>query len=198
MSPLDGSVLVLNRSWVAVHVSDVRRAIGLVYRGAARVVSPEDFSTYDFEDWKELSQAANDRYIRGVNFKLLIPEVIVLKFFNGFIRREVRFSRRNIFERDRNTCQYCGKRFNKADLTIDHVVPRSRGGRDTWKNLVLACVRCNVRKGNRTPEEAGLQLIRPPHKPLWIPHLGFKLDGVKWKSWQNFIDSAYWNVELRE
>jgi len=198
MSPLDGSVLVLNRSWVAVHVADVRRAITMVYRDVARVVSPEDFSTYDFEDWKELSRAAEDRYIRGVNFKLLVPEIIVLNFFNGFIRKKVRFSRRNIFERDRNTCQYCGGQFNKADLTIDHVVPRSRGGRDTWVNLVLACVKCNVRKGDRTPEEAGMRLIRTARKPSWVPRLGTKLYGMRRETWPEFVDTAYWNVELRE
>jgi len=198
MSSLDGSVLVLNRSWVAVHVADVRRAISLVYRGVARVVSPEDFSTYDFEDWKELSSAAQDRYISAVDFKLMVPEIIVLSLFNGFFRKEVRFSRRNIFERDRNTCQYCGRRFSKVDLTIDHVIPRSRGGRDTWENLVLACMKCNVRKGNRTPEEARMRLIRTPRKPSWIPHLGLRLDEARLKSWPKFVDTAYWNVELKE
>jgi len=198
MSPLDSSVLVLNRSWIAVHVADVRRAISLVYRGVARVVKPDDLSTYDFDDWKELSRAAEDRYIRSVNFKLIVPEIIVLNMFNGFIRKKVRFSRRNIFERDRNTCQYCGGRFNKADLTIDHVVPRSRGGHDTWENLVLACVKCNVRKGDRTPEEAGIRLIRKPRKPAWVPYLGTKLHGMRRERWPEFVDTAYWNVELRE
>ena len=198
MSPLDGGVLVLNRSWVAVHVASVRRAVSLVYCDLARVVSPEDFSTYDFDDWKELSYAAEARCVRAVSFKFIVPEVIVLNVFNSFIRKEVRFSRRNIFQRDKNTCQYCGRRFSKLDLTIDHVVPRSRGGRDTWENLVLACVKCNVRKGNRTPEEAGLRLIRSPRKPSWIPHLGLKFDGAAQRSWPKFVDAAYWNVELRE
>jgi len=198
MSALDGSVMVLNRSWVAVHVASVRRAISMVYSGVARVVSPDDLATYDFDDWKELSRAAEDRCIHGVNFNLLVPEIIVLNFFNEFVRREVRFSRRNIFERDRNTCQYCGRRFTKSELTIDHVVPRSRGGRDTWENVVLACMKCNVRKGNRTPREAGLRLIRTPRKPAWIPHFGVRLDGVWPASWQKVVDTAYWNVELRE
>ena len=198
MSPLDGSVLVLNRSWVAVHVASVRRAVSLVYCDLARVVSPEDFSTYDFDDWKELSCATRTQCIRAVNFNLLVPEVIVLNVFNSFIRKEVRFSRRNIFQRDKNTCQYCGRRFGKIDLTIDHIIPRSRGGCDTWENLVLACVKCNVRKGSRTPEEAGLRLIRSPRKPGWIPHLGLKFDNAAGKSWPKFVDAAYWNVELQE
>jgi 5-methylcytosine-specific restriction endonuclease McrA len=198
MSLLDGSVLVLNRSWVAVHVADVRRALGLVYRDVARVVSPEDFSTYDFDDWKEMSVAANDRCINATNFRIMVPEVIVLRYFNEFIRKEVRFSRRNIFERDHNVCQYCGKRFAKPDLTIDHVIPRSCGGCDSWTNLVLACVRCNVKKGSKTPEEACMKLVRPPRKPSWMPHLGIRFSVSSRDSWQKFVDTAYWNAELQE
>lgn len=198
MSLLDGSVLVLNRSWVAVHVADVRRALGLVYRGVARIVSPEDFSTYDFDDWKDLSVAADDLCIHATNFRIMIPEVIVLRYFNEFIRKEVRFSRRNIFERDHNKCQYCGKRFSKPDLTIDHVIPRSRGGLDSWTNLVLACVRCNVKKGSKTPQEAHMKLVRAPRKPSWMPHMGIRFSVSSRESWQKFVDTAYWNAELRE
>lgn len=198
MSLLDSSVLVLNRSWVAVHVADVRRAFSLVYRGVARIVSPEDFSTYDFDDWKELSVATDGKCIHATNFRLMVPEVIVLRYFNEFIRKEVRFSRRNIFERDKNRCQYCGQRFAKTDLTIDHIIPRSRGGHDTWTNLVLACVRCNVRKGSNTPDEAGMKLVRTPRKPNWMPHLGIRFDVSSRASWQKFVDAAYWNTELRD
>jgi 5-methylcytosine-specific restriction endonuclease McrA len=114
------------------------------------------------------------------------------------VRREVRFSRRNIFERDSNTCQYCGRRFSKSDLTLDHVVPRSRGGRDSWENLVLACVNCNVRKGNRTPEEAQIRLVRKPTKPAWLPTFGARIPREQFVSWQRFVDAAYWDAELRE
>ena len=127
-----------------------------------------------------------------------MPEVILLRTFNGFFRHEVRFSRRNIFERDKQTCQYCGKYFGKPDLTLDHVIPRSKGGRDTWENLVLACVRCNVRKANRTPEEAGMPLLRRPAKPTWLPKLGARTPSGDLMSWQRFLDAAYWDVELKE
>jgi 5-methylcytosine-specific restriction endonuclease McrA len=195
---LNESVLVLNRSWIAIQIADARRAISLLYRGYAKVVSPEDFSTYDFDDWKELSKTADDYCIHTVNFKLRVPEVIVLTFFNGAHRREIKFSRRNIFERDKNSCQYCGKQFKKIELTLDHVVPRSSGGRSTWENLVLACMPCNVRKGNRLPEDAGMPLIRKPRKPRWIPHSGENLTSVRRPSWQKFVDAAYWDVELKE
>jgi len=195
---ISASVLVLNRSWIAVHIADVRRALSLVYRGLAKVVVPDTYTTYDFEGWKELSQAAESNYIRTVNFKIKVPEIIVLTFFNGFYHKDVRFSRRNIFERDRNRCQYCGKRFSKMDLTIDHVVPRSRGGKDTWDNVVLACVMCNVKKGDRLPEEAGLRLVQRPSRPQWVPYLGVKLGAVNVKSWEKFVSMAYWDVELKE
>ena len=133
-----------------------------------------------------------------MDLKIRVPEVIILKAFNGYLRYEVRFSRRNIFERDKNACQYCGKRIPKADLTLDHVVPRSRGGVDSWDNLVLACMPCNIRKANRTPEEAKMPLIRRPVKPTWLPQLGARIPRSQLASWQRFVDTAYWDVELRE
>lgn len=206
---VEGQVLVLNKSWVAVNVATVRRAMSLLYQGVARAVHPADYSLYDFEDWCELSAAREDwrqrsspyeegRYIRTPSISIRVPEVVLLRGFNGFFRQEVRFSRRNIFERDRNRCQYCGKRFAKSDLTIDHVIPRSKGGRDTWENLVLACVKCNVQKGNRTPREAGRPLWRKPVKPSWLPKLGTRLPTGELSSWQRFVDAAYWDVELKE
>lgn len=195
---LNESVLVLNRSWIAIHVASVRRALTLLYQGYAKVVSPEDFSTYDFDSWKDLSENAEDYCIHTVNFKIRVPEVIVLTIFNGVHRRDVKFSRRNIFERDKVTCQYCGKKYKKNELTLDHVVPRSMGGRSTWENLVLACVPCNVKKGSRLPEEAGMPLIRKPRKPRWMPYSGESFDSIRKPSWQRFVDAAYWDVELKD
>lgn len=196
---IQGHVLVLNKSWVAVNVASVRRAISLLYQGLARAVHPIDYSIYNFADWCEVSKHREaGRYIQTPDLAIRIPEVIILRDFNGFFKKEVRFSRRNIFERDKNTCQYCAKRLPKADLTIDHVIPQSKGGRDSWQNLVLACVRCNVFKANRTPEQAGMPLIRKPVKPAWLPTLGTRLPSVEKSSWQRFIDAAYWDVELHE
>jgi 5-methylcytosine-specific restriction endonuclease McrA len=195
---LNESVLILNRSWIAVQVADARRAISLLYRGYAKVVSPVDYSTYDFDDWKELSKSAEDYCIHTVDFKIRVPDVIVLTLFNGLHRREIKFSRRNIFERDKNMCQYCSRQFKKAELTLDHVIPRSSGGRSTWENLVLACVPCNVRKGSRLPDEAGMPLVRPPRKPRWVPYTGENLSSMRKPSWQRFVDAAYWDVELKE
>jgi len=196
---VQGQVLVLNKSWVAIHIASARRALSLLYQGLARAVHPSDYSLYDFNDWCELSECLESgRYVRTVSLRIRVPEVILLKTFNGFIRHEIRFSRRNIFERDKNTCQYCGKRAAKSDLTIEHVIPRSRGGIDSWENVVLACIDCNIKKSNRTPEEAHMPLLQKPVKPAWLPQLGARVPNEQILSWQRFVDTAYWDVELQE
>jgi len=196
---VEGQVLVLNRSWVVVNVASVRRAMGLLYQDLARAVHPEDYSLYDFDDWCDLSKLQKSpRMIATPTRVIRVPEVILLKAFNGFFHREIRFSRRNIFERDKHTCQYCSKKLSKAELTIDHVIPQSKGGQDTWENLALACVRCNVKKANRTPAQANMPLIRKPVKPNWLPAMGIKIPSTQLSSWQRFIDTAYWDSELKE
>ena len=197
---LSEKVLILNRSWIAVNVATVRRSLTLVYQDAARIVAPTDFATYDFDGWVEASQAAREeaRRIRSATFSICVPEIIVLTSFNGRFTKEVRFSRRSIFERDDNTCQYCGRKFDRHELTLDHIVPRSRGGTSTWTNVVLACLKCNMRKGDRLLHGTHLKLQRKPVKPQWATRVGIKL-GRSWKpSWERFLEEAYWNVELSE
>lgn len=195
---LSEKVLVLNRSWVAVNVSTVRRALTLVYQNVARVVAPNDYSTYDFEGWIEASHEARDGHrIFCATRSFCVPEVIVLSNFNGRFSKEVRFSRRNIFERDENTCQYCGKKFDRSELTLDHVIPRSRGGTSTWTNIVLACLKCNMRKGDRLPGELNMKLLRKPIKPAWATRVGVKIGRAYKPSWERFLEEAYWDVELK-
>ncbi len=197
-SPLDAAVLVLNSGWAVVHMAPVRRAISLVYRGLAEVVNPDDFGTYDFEMWKGLSCGDDNGCIRTVNFKLRVPEIIRLSFFNGRKLRKIRFTRRNIFERDNYSCQYCGERLPARDLTLDHVVPRSRGGRSTWQNLVVACNRCNDRKASRLPRETDMSLLRTPRKPRGAAYLSMCSESARRPSWKRFLDSASWDSELGE
>jgi 5-methylcytosine-specific restriction endonuclease McrA len=109
----------------------------------------------------------------------------------------VKFNRRNVFARDEGRRQYCGKKFPTSELTLDHVVPRTQGGRTTWENIVCACVECNVKKGGRTPEQAHLRLVRKPFRPKTSPVLHVKLGNAKYQSWKTFLDNAYWNVELK-
>jgi 5-methylcytosine-specific restriction endonuclease McrA len=198
---LNQGVLVLNRNWTAIHVCSLRRALVLLVQDLAKVVT-EDYQTYDFDSWRDLSQhIAQDGnlFVRTPTFRLLVPEVILLVGYHRMPPRVVKFNRRNIYLRDRYTCQYCGRRPPREDLTIDHITPRSRGGRSTWDNVVLACLKCNVAKGNRTPEEAGLALNRPPKRPHWMATLRHTLKGGPERPlWQKFVDAAYWNVVLED
>jgi 5-methylcytosine-specific restriction endonuclease McrA len=196
---LSSGVLVLNKSWIAVQIATARRAISLIYQGLARVIDVHDeYKTYNFESWCDLSAAETEEVVQSVSFKIKIPEIIVLTMYNDLPRREVILSRKNIFERDKNTCQYCSKKCSREDLTIDHVIPRSRGGKNMWDNLVIACYPCNTRKSNRLPSEAGMSLLRTPKRPNWIPHIGVQFSQVKRLSWQKFVNKAYWETELHE
>jgi 5-methylcytosine-specific restriction endonuclease McrA len=194
---LDAHVLVLNRSWIAINVATARRALALLYQGHARVVHPRDYSLHEFDAWCTLSRREymknpDCRVVHTPTQPIVIPEVILLTVFNEFIRHEIRFSRTNIFTRDQHRCQYCGAQPDKNDLTLDHVIPRSRGGGDSWENLVLACARCNVKKSNRTPEEANMHLIKQPSAPRWLPRFGLSVRKQEANSWHRFVDTSCW------
>ena len=202
--PLSSSVLVLNRQYLAVHVINVRRAFTLLVRDLAEVIHVEDgqYANYDFASWREVSELRSefrephDDWLRAVNFEVQVPRVIRLLFYDRVPNQSVRFNRRNLFARDNNSCQYCGKRFPTSELSLDHVVPRSRGGDTSWENIVCACVACNVRKGGRTPHEAHMALIRKPTKPKRSPLVTLKLGNPKYESWKSFLSHAYWSVDL--
>jgi 5-methylcytosine-specific restriction endonuclease McrA len=198
---LNQHVLVLNRLWQAVNVCTARHALTLLFEGHAQVVlndSEGAFQTYSFNQWRDFSeQEPHPETIATVSFKIRVPRVILLVLFDRLPKKEVKFTRHNIFERDRNTCQYCGKIFERKDLNLDHVIPRDRGGPTSWENIVCSCVRCNTQKANRTPQEAGMHLVRKPKRPKWRPFVQINL-GAHHDSWKHFLDLAYWNVELGE
>jgi 5-methylcytosine-specific restriction endonuclease McrA len=202
---LSASVLVLNRFYMAVHVVSVRRAFALLCRELAEVVHIEEgqYANYNFESWREISElkasykTPHEDWIRAVNFEIQVPRVIRLLFYDRLPKQTIRFNRRNIFARDANRCQYCGRRFPTSELSLDHVIPRSRGGETSWENIVCSCVKCNVKKGGRTPHEASMQLIRPPVRPKRSPLLSIKLGNPKYESWKTFLDNAYWSVDLK-
>jgi 5-methylcytosine-specific restriction endonuclease McrA len=200
---LGHQVLVLNRLWQAVNLCSVRRALALLFEGHAQVVANTDsgeFKTYDFQQWRDFStrnpSESNDDVVRTVALRIRVPRVILLLFFDRLPRKEVKFTRHNIFERDRNTCQYCGRIFERRDLNLDHVIPRDRGGPTTWENIVCSCIPCNTRKANKTPAEAGMRLVRKPKRPKWRPFVQVSFGAPMHESWKHFLDIAYWNVEL--
>ncbi len=209
-SILDSNALLLNAHYMAMRVISVRRAFTLLFKRndghepIAEVVNIEDgrYVSYNFEDWAELSafkrefEPAQHDWIHTVRFPIVVPRIVRVLTFAKLPRQEVKFNRRNIFARDNNTCQYCGKRFSPSDLSLDHVTPKFQGGVSNWENIVCACLKCNVRKGGRTPAEAGVRLIRPPTRPRRNPVVTIKLSDHRYASWKQFLDAAYWDVEL--
>lgn len=191
-------VLVLNRLYQAVQVTGVRRAFRLFYTGRARAIT-SDFSSFDFADWCDLPPSMGAPLIRTPTYIIEIPSVIQLLEYAKVPNQGIRFNRRNLFIRDRSRCQYCGVYRSQRELNLDHVVPTSRGGRSTWENVVVACLPCNTRKGNRTPAEAHMKLIRPPKRPIAHPLLRSRWIGHRLPdSWKTFLDEAYWSVELSD
>jgi 5-methylcytosine-specific restriction endonuclease McrA len=157
----------------------------MVFREAARIVCPKSLATHSFSSWIDTPITNPEYTIRSPRIHIAAPEIILLTQYNRVPRREAPFTRRNLFLRDDYTCQYCGKRGPSHRLSIDHVQPRSRDGSTSWDNCVLACMRCNARKANHTPKEAGLRLLRQPTRPRWTPYLSLQ-PSQRMESWARF------------
>ena len=166
----DGRVLLLNQNYEPLNICRWQRAITLVYLDKAVMVE------------------ADSRMLHSPSMTMRMPSVVRLV---RYIRRplpEIRLSRQSLMERDSYTCQYCGKR--GRDLTVDHVIPRERGGRHEWSNLVACCMDCNNRKGNRTPRETGLSLLQRPQQPRFIPYLSFSVmrQALGNEVWRDYLE----------
>ncbi|HLL05892.1 MAG TPA: HNH endonuclease [Myxococcaceae bacterium] len=193
---IESAVLVLNRNYQPVHVTSVKRAFSLLYQGVAKAID-EQYKLYEFADWAALS--ATQDCITTVNRTIRVPRVLVLSAYEYLPKGRVRFSRLNIYARDQDTCQYCARTLPRSELNLDHVNPRSQGGKTTWENVVCSCVPCNLKKGGRTPEQAGMRLLRKPFRPRWTPLFRGAIRRVTYREWLPFLrveDSSYWNVEL--
>ena len=182
---LDRPTLVLNRSWQPVGVAPVARALVMVWNDVARVVDPDDYRMMAWEDWAQLDPPAGAPCIRSARARLRIPEVVGLVRYDRLPHTAVTFSRRNVARRDHHACQYCGAQPGWEAITIDHVVPRSQGGASSWTNCVAACVPCNARKADRTPEQAGMHLRKRPARPDWRPL--YAAYGARVESWSRFL-----------
>lgn len=208
---LNANVLVLNKFYQAIRVINVKRAFTLLCKRMAEVIHIETdadgvtskWQNLNFETWQELSQIKKEfepdgyDWIHTVRFQIAVPRIIRLLAYDKLPRQDVKFNRRNIYARDSNRCQYCGKKYPTTELSLDHVVPRSQNGKTTWENIVCCCVRCNVRKGGRTPEQAGMHLICKPVRPKRSPVINIRLADERYWSWKQFLDTAYWTVELK-
>jgi len=171
-------VLLLNITYEPLKVINWKKAITLLCLGKVEVI--EDYA----------------REVHSVSFTLKLPSVVRLLKLVKRPKSPIRFSRQNIYARDRYRCQYCGKAFPGEELTYDHILPKSRGGRTVWENIVTCCVACNRNKGGRTPQEANMTLVREPTRPTWVPAIRIT---IRFKevpeTWRDYI---YWNVELIE
>lgn len=179
MNSVAARTLLLNSTYEPLKVISWQRAVTLLWLGKVEIIR------------------SYDREIRSLTFKISMPAVVRLLRYVRRKRPQVSFSRRNLFARDESSCQYCGRRCDTAELTYDHVVPRSQGGATEWTNIVTCCVTCNRRKGGRTPEQAGMRLRRPPKRPTELPGLVTVQISVRNApdSWRDFL---YWNVSLDE
>ena len=179
----------------------------LLFKESAEVISIDNgqYNSYDFSRWVEISayrknsgwcEDEESESVSTFSIEIRVPRIIRLVFYDKFPKSYSKFNRRNIFARDENRCQYCGKRFQLSELSLDHIVPRSQGGGNTWTNIVCACTECNKDKGGRRPEEAGMKLIRKPVKPKHYNDLRLRFNSSKYKSWKQFLNNAYWTVPL--
>ena len=204
---LESSVLVLNKFYAAVHIVNAKRAFAMLCKESAEVVSVDDgqYNSYDFTSWVDVSAfkaefglSDEDQYesIKTVSLEIRVPKIIRLVVYDKLPKATIKFNRKNIFARDNNKCQYCGKKFPTSELSLDHVIPKTQGGTSNWKNIVCACTNCNKHKGGRRPAEAGMKLICEPVKPRHCPIIQLKLGSNKYNSWKQFLDNAYWSVPL--
>ncbi len=186
-------VLVLNRLWQAVNIVGVQRSFSLLLQDHAQVIytGDESFQMLDSAAWLAYSvenePEDNEAYIQTVRMRIRVPKVLLLRDYDQLPVQEVRFSRESLFERDNYRCQYCGNNFEEAHLNMDHVIPRDRGGRTSWENIVTSCIKCNTRKANRLPHQADMHLIRKPERPKWRPFISSLIGQNYDPDWENFI-----------
>ncbi len=217
-SNLDSPTLVLNSAWTGIDACTAREALCDVYSDRAQIVctipGPYMYSLHNMESWMNLPVGDGYPTIQSTSGKILVPDAIVLKEFKRMPTRKVVFSRRNLWKRDRMRCQYCGVLMKTDEVTVDHIVPRCRGGLSTWTNCVLACITCNKKKDDKSLEKCGMRLFRyvkspsgelvkeyytHPTRPSWSPLFAVRRKKVP-ASWAKLlnktVDDLYWDTEL--
>ena len=185
--------LVLNRLWQAVNVVGVERAFSLLALDHAQVIYAEDgsFRIFDGPSWfkycRDLELVSSSRVLHTVSQRVLVPSVLLLRSYDRMLMQEMKFNRQNLLERDEYKCQYCGMNLPPKELNMDHVVPRDRGGGTSWENIVISCIRCNSKKRNRLPKEAGMRLLKEPKRPSRRPFMSSLYGKPMEKTWSHFI-----------
>ena len=199
---LERPVLVLNRLWQPVHTCSVKRALRLLCLGHAQVVQTEGesrYQTHDIRSWALYTNQSKGSLaadvVHSVKLALRVPKIIVLGLYDRLPRKEVKFTRQNVFLRDKHTCQYCAKVFPETKLNLDHVIPRGKGGKTTWQNIVTSCVPCNTRKADRLPRQANMRLLNEPRLPRWRPLFGLK-QHTSDLAWEEFVSPDRQKVRM--
>jgi len=199
MSLLNESVLILNKYFLAIQVTTARDAVIALTAERAKVVDKE-YVTYTWPEWvnksheleKERDGILKDYpgVLRSPSIRVIVPQVILAPDceFNNPTIRTIRYSRRNVYQRDKYVCQYCGKKCKKTELTLDHVVPKSQGGKSEWTNVVTCCLYCNSKKEDKSLRELGWKLIGKPKRPKWKSHVGVPFDRIKKEYWDMFLN----------
>ena len=182
---MTGFSLILNKNWVAIAAFPIKKSIILLYQNRALVVCPKSYRTFNFSEW--VQESINNNCNEGIKTTSCIiskPEIILLKPYGGMPYNKVPFTRKNIFMRDNYTCQYCLKQLPRNKLTIDHVIPRSKNGTNSFENCVTSCLKCNNKKSDKLLREVNLFLKKKPIRPKWHPAIG--LENLP-DSWNSFI-----------
>ena len=192
--------LVLNKAWIPVHIVVWKKAMSLIYQEHANALD-RDFLSYPFKYWLEFSRVNGHDYAvaHSARLAIAIPEIVVLTKYNKLPPRDVKYSRENVFQRDKYKCQYCGNVFTLSNLTVDHIIPRDAGGKSVWHNITTACKTCNNFKANRTPAQAHMTLLKKPVKPQWlnpITHARGKTHICE--SWKRFMDRVEDKVDEQD
>lgn len=205
---LSSRVLVLNKNYTPIAIVTVKEAFVKLCSDLAEVVTVEDgsYCNYDFYSWAEISEfksefeelRKDEEFVHTPKLTLVVPRVIRMLTYSNKPKLALRLTRRNIYFRDNNICQYCGKKFPTDKLNLDHVVPKSQGGKNTWENLVCSCIACNSKKAGRTPAEAKMKLIKQPVMPKQNPTLLIHIGNKRYSSWKNFLSETYWTVDISD
>lgn len=192
MSVLKKPVLILNKNWDIIRISSFENVISKVFSGNMKIVDGYTFIVYTWNEWIKNFTIPKDSdtkydYILTKDNRIRFPKVFICTKYNKMPKKELKINRKNIWIRDKKTCCYCGDKISFSEMTLDHIVPKSKNGKTTWENVVCCCKKINTKKRNRTPEEAGLKLLYHPYKPKWNPLFSFLLPDDYDPEWLNFI-----------
>ena len=186
--------LVLNKLYIPLHIISWKRSVSLLYQGIAKSLD-QDMIPYEYNDWIEYCNLPGFdetyyKYVHSSTVSIAIPDILVLKNYDRLPRRDTKYTRENLFHRDSYKCAYCGKKFKKGELTVDHILPRSKGGKNDWKNTITSCKPCNNIKADRTPEQARMKLLYMPREPKWADSFSKTRSNPSIRpNWIKFLDA---------